>query len=191
MTLFELNFEKFFLQLESIVKSNFISIFLFLKTFVFLFSLVLSVFLLYVWIKLEIKNRDEIDFWKFIIKTTKDFYFIKSSKKSFEEIKKKFYQDKLQGLIEINNLLNLVLETFGYQGSLDEKLKKINKEILPSLEETKKAVKIVEILKEKKEKGEEINLDEEEYFMIFHQYEIALKDLNILTTEDFLVNFSK
>jgi hypothetical protein len=58
---------------------------------------------------------------------------------------------------------------------------------LPNLEEIKKAIEIVKIIEEKIKNQEEINLSEDEYFVIFHEYEKALLNLNILTTEDFLV----
>lgn len=158
-----------------------------IKVFLLFFSLILSGFLIFVWIKLEIKNRDEIDKWKGLIKNIKDFFFIKeNAKKRFEEIKKLFYQDKIQGLIEINDFFNSVLNTFGYEGNLKEKLEKIAPQILPSKEEIKKAVEIVEILKEKRSQ-----LSEEEYLMIFHQYEIALKELNVITEQDFLATSLK
>ncbi|GIW65186.1 MAG: hypothetical protein KatS3mg093_165 [Candidatus Parcubacteria bacterium] len=58
---------------------------------------------------------------------------------------------------------------------------------MPNLDEVKKAYKIVEIIEEKLKKNEKINLTEDEYLIIFHEYEKALYNLNILTIEDFLV----
>jgi hypothetical protein len=71
--------------------------------------------------------------------------------------------------------------------SLEEKLSKVSPLILPNLEEIKKAIEIVKIIAEKIKNQEEINLSEDEYFVIFHEYEKALFNLNILATEDFLV----
>jgi hypothetical protein len=153
----------------------------------FLFSLFLTGLMIFLWIKWEKEVQDEIWFWKFLFKNLKDFNFLKQPKKHFKEIKKIFYQDKNRALVEINKFFDFVLEVFGYEGSLEEKLSKVSPLILPNLEEVKKAVEIVKIIEEKIKNQEEINLSEDEYFVIFHEYEKALFNLNILTIEDFLV----
>jgi hypothetical protein len=58
---------------------------------------------------------------------------------------------------------------------------------LPNLEEIQKAYQIVKLIEEKLKNNETLNLTEDEYLLIFHEYEKALLNLNILTIEDFLV----
>jgi hypothetical protein len=158
-----------------------------LKALGLFFSLFLTGLMVFVWIKIEKETKDEIGYWKTLIKNRRDFYFLKNSKRYFLKIKKNFYEDKNNALIKINKFFDFVLEVFGYEGSLEEKLNKVSPLILPNLEEIKKAIEIVKIIEEKIKNQEEINLSEDEYFVIFHEYEKALLNLNILTTEDFLV----
>jgi hypothetical protein len=158
-----------------------------LKALGLFFSLFLTGLMVFFWIKIEKETEDEIGYWKTLIKNRKDFYFLKKPKKNFEEIKKIFYEDKNKALIEINKFFDFVLEVFGYKGNLEEKLNKISPLILPNLEEIKKAIEVVKIIEEKIKNQEEINLTEDEYFVIFYEYEKALFNLNILATEDFLV----
>jgi hypothetical protein len=158
-----------------------------LKALGLFFSLFLTGLMVFVWIKIEKETKDEIGYWKTLIKNRRDFYFLKNSKRYFLKIKKNFYEDKNNALIKINKFFDFVLEVFGYEGSLEEKLNKVSPLILPNLEEIKKAIEIVKIIEEKIKNQEEINLSKDEYFVIFHEYEKALLNLNILTTEDFLV----
>jgi hypothetical protein len=158
-----------------------------LKALGLFFSLFLTGLMVFAWIKIEKETKDEIGYWKTLIKNRRDFYFLKNSKRYFLKIKKNFYEDKNKALIKINKFFDFVLEVFGYEGSLEEKLNKVSPLILPNLEEIKKAIEIVKIIEEKIKNQEEINLSEDEYFVIFHEYEKALLNLNILTTEDFLV----
>jgi hypothetical protein len=187
MTIFDLTIGRIINLVEGINKLLFQTPFEILKALGLFFSLFLTGLMVFVWIKIEKETKDEIGYWKTLIKNQKDFYFLKKPKKNFEEIKKTFYEDKNKALIEINKFFDFVLEVFGYEGSLEEKLSKVSPLILPNLEEIKKAIKIVKIIEEKIKNQEEINLTEDEYFIIFHEYEKALLNLNILTTEDFLV----
>jgi hypothetical protein len=158
-----------------------------LKALGLFFSLFLTGLMVFAWIKIEKETKDEINYWKILFKNRRDFYFLRKPKKNFEEIKKIFYEDKNKALIEINKFFDFVLEVFGYEGNLEEKLSKVSPLILPNLEEIKKAIEIVKIIAEKIKNQEEINLTEDEYFVIFHEYEKGLFNLNILATEDFLV----
>jgi hypothetical protein len=187
MTIFDLTIGRIISLVESINKFLLQTPVEILKALGFLFSLFLTGIMIFLWIKWENETQDEIWFWKFLSKDLKDFNFLKQPKKRFEEIKKIFYQDKNKALVEINKFFDFVLEVFGYEGSLEEKLNKVSPLILPNLEEVKKAVEIVKIIEEKIKNQEEINLTEDEYFLIFHEYEKALFNFNILATEDFLV----
>ena len=186
MTIFDLTIGRIILLIEEINKLLFQTPVEILKALGLFFSLFLTGLIIFAWIRIERQTKDEIGYWKSLIKNQKDFFFLKQPKKNFENIKKIFYEDKNKALIEINKFFDLVLEVFGYEGSLEEKLSKVSPLILPNLDEIKKAVEIVKLLEEKIKNQEEINLTEEEYFVIFHEYEKALLNLNILTTEDFL-----
>jgi hypothetical protein len=187
MTIFDLTIGRIISLVEGINKLLFQTPIEILKALGLFFSLFLTLLMVLAWIKMEKETKDEINYWKTLIKNRRDFYFLKKPKKNFEEIKKIFYEDKNKALIEINKFFDFVLEVFGYEGSLEEKLNKVSPLILPNLEEIKKAIEIVKIIEEKIKNQEEINLTEDEYFVIFHEYEKALLNLNILATEDFLV----
>jgi hypothetical protein len=186
MTIFDLTIGRIISLVESINRILFQTPIEILKAFGFFFSLFLTGLMIFFWIKMEKQSKDEFNYWKYLIKNWKDFYFFKKAKKNFEEIKKFFYQDKNKALIEINKFFDLTLYAFGYEGTLEEKLNKVPPEILQNLDEIKKAIKIVSLIEEKLKNNEEVNLTEDEYFIIFHEYEKALFNLNILSTEDFL-----
>jgi hypothetical protein len=186
MTIFDLTFGRIISLIEWIDKFLFQTPAEILKALGLFFSLFLTGFMVLAWIKIERETKDEINYWKTLIKNRVDFYFLKKPQKNFEEIKKKFYEDKNKALIELNKFFDFVLEVFGYKGSLEEKLNKVSPLILPNLEKIKKAIEIVKIIEEKIKKQEKINLTEDEYFIIFREYEKALYNLNLLTTEDFL-----
>jgi hypothetical protein len=187
MAIFDLTIGRIINLVEGINKFLFQTPFEILKALGLFFSLFLTGLMVFVWIKIEKETKDEIGYWKTLIKNRRDFYFLKNSKRYFLKIKKNFYEDKNKSLIKINKFFDRVLDAFGYEGSLEEKLNKVSPLILPNLEEIKKAIEIVKIIEEKIKNQEEINLSEDEYFVIFHEYEKALLNLNILTTEDFLV----
>jgi hypothetical protein len=187
MAIFDLTIGRIINLVEGINKFLFQTPVEILKALGLFFSLFLTGLMVFVWIKIEKETKDEIGYWKTLIKNRRDFYFLKNSKRYFLKIKKNFYEDKNEALIKINKFFDFVLDVFGYEGSLEEKLSKISPLILPNLEEIKKAIEIVKIIEEKIKNQEEINLSEDEYFVIFHEYEKALLNLNILTTEDFLV----
>jgi hypothetical protein len=191
MTIFDLTIGRIISLIEEINKLLFQTPAEILRALGLFFSLFLTGLMVFAWIKIEKETKEEINYWKYLIKNRKDFYFLKKPKRNFDEIKKIFYEDKNKALIEINKFFDFVLEVFGYEGNLEEKLGKVSPLILPNLEEIKKAIEIVKIIEEKIKNQEEINLTEDEYFLIFHEYEKALLNLNILTTEDFLVRNPK
>ncbi len=187
MTLLDLTIGRIIFLIEFLDKLLFGNIFIIIKVLGLFLSLIISFLLILIWIKLENEYKDETNFWLTLIKNTKDFYFLKKAKKNFDEIKKIFHEDQNKGLIEIDNFLNFVLETFGYEGNLEEKLNKIDINLLPNLEDIKKANKIVEIIKNYLENNKQINLSYDEYLLIFNEYEKTLFYLNVLNPEDFLV----
>lgn len=191
MTILDLTIGRIINLIENINKLLFETPFEILKALGFLFSLLITFLMILFWIKFEKETKTEINYWKRLIKNIKDFQSMKNLPTTFDKIKKMYYQNKNLALIEVDQFLNFTLETFGYEGNLDEKLNKVPATILLNLEEIKKAHQIVKIIKEKLANNEEIPLTDDEYLMIFHEYEKALYNLNILTTENFLVNFLK
>lgn len=191
MTILDLTIGRIINLIENINKLLFETPFEILKALGFLFSLLITFLMILFWIKFEKETKTEINYWKRLIKNIKDFQSMKNFPTTFDKIKKMYYQNKNLALIEVDQFLNFTLETFGYEGNLDEKLNKVPATILLNLEEIKKAHQIVKIIKEKLANNEEIPLTDDEYLMIFHEYEKALYNLNILTTENFLVNFLK
>jgi NurA-like 5'-3' nuclease len=191
MTLLDLTIGRIIFLVEFLDKLLFGNIFIIIKVLGLFLSLIISSLLIFIWIKLENEYKDETNFWLTLIKNTKDFYFLKKAKKNFDEIKKIFHEDQNKGLIEIDNFLNFVLETFGYEGKLEEKLNQIDINLLPNLEDIKKANKIVEIIKNYLDNNKQINLSYDEYLLIFNEYEKTLFYLNVLNPEDFLVKSLK
>lgn len=152
-----------------------------LKFLIYLFSLALCLFFIYQWVKLEIKNQDEIGKWKGFFTLRKRFRFYKNSRKIWNKVKSKFLENKKQGLIYALNYLDYALGTLGYEGDIDEKIQKINPTFINNLEDLKKAIEITKILKETKRE-----LSDEEYFLVFKQFEFALEKLKFINQEDFL-----
>lgn len=187
MTIFDLTIGRIIYLIETINKILFGASIEILKSFALFFSLLISSLLIYYWFRLELKEKDEIGFWQSLADNKKDYQFIKESKKIFNKIKEIFYQNKIQGLIKINNFLDRVLVSFGYEGDLEEKLDKIHQEFLPNKEEIKKARKALILIDQKIKSGEKIDLSDEDYLIIFHEYEKGLFHLNVITEEDFLV----
>ncbi len=187
MTIFDLTIGRIINLIEAINKILFGTPIEILKSLGLFFSLLISGLLIYYWTKLERKEKDETDFWQSLLKNKRDYKFIKESKKFFNKIKENFYKDKIQGLIEINNFLDRILESFGYEGNLEEKLDKIYLKFLPNKEEIKKARKALILIDQKIKSGEGVNLSNEDYLIIFHEYEKGLFNLNVITEEDFLV----
>lgn len=182
--IFELTFGKIFAFIETLLKLIVPSEIYLTKIFIYLSSIILSSFLIFVWIKLELKNQDEIDYWQSIVKSKRDYNFIKKQKNKFETIKKIFSQNKTKGLIAIDDFLRQIMEMFGYSNeNLEEKINQLPQKIFKITEDIKKAIKIVSLIKEK----EQIKLKENEYYLIFNTYQKFLLDLGIITNDNLLV----
>lgn len=186
--IFELTIGKIFLFIETLLRIIIPSGVSLAKIFIFLFSIILSSFLIIVWIKLELKNKDEISFWQLIFKSKRDYKFIKKMKNNFTKIKNTFTQDKIKGLIAIDDFLKQIIEMFDYPGeNLEKKIDQLPQEIIKTTTEIKKAIKIVGLIKEKKQRGEELSLKENEYDLIFDVYQKFLVDLRVVPNENLLV----
>lgn len=187
MPLFELTFGKIISLIEGFTKILFGTAIEFFRGLFLTISLIIIGFLIFFWIKLELKNKDEITFWQIISKNIKNYKFYKEIPQRFNDIKKSFQKNKVNGLIQINNFLDDILSASGYEGSLEEKLDKINIKFLPNKEEIKKTRKILILINEKLQTKEKINLTDEEYFLIFQEYQKALLYLKAINDQDLLV----
>jgi hypothetical protein len=105
MTIFDLTIGRIINLVEGINKFLFQTPFEILKALGLFFSLFLTGLMVFVWIKIEKETKDEIGYWKTLIKNRRDFYFLKNSKRYFLKIKKNFYEDKNRSLIKINKFL--------------------------------------------------------------------------------------
>jgi uncharacterized membrane protein len=187
MPIFELTFGKIVSLIEEIGK-NILGPYVQLLRGLFLtISLIIIVLLIYFWIKLELKNKDEIDFWRGLRKNLNHYKFYKKIRQNFNIIKNEFQKDKIKGLNQINDFLDKLLDTFGYEGNLEEKLNKIDIKFLSNKEEVKKARKALILINEKLQAGEKLNLTNEEYFLIFQEYQQALFHLRAINEQDLLV----
>ncbi len=185
MTIFDLTFGKIIYLIEKLTEILISTPYL-AKILVYLFSLTLSITIIIFWIKLEIKNRDEVNKINRFIKNRKIFLFYKKRKDIWNQIKNIFSQDKNRGLIEIKKLLDFSLETFGYEGTLQEKINNTNEEIIINKNDLLKAIEIVEAIEKKLSHHQKIDIKDKEYFLILKQFEIALLSLNIISTQDCL-----
>lgn len=188
MEIIELTVGKVFLFFETILNFIIPAGLGFAKLSIYLISLILTSLMIIWWIKFELVNQDEIDYWQSFLKSRKDFKFIKNQEKNFKRIKAIFINDKIRGLIEIDNFVNSIVDMFDYgEYTLEEKVDKIPDDVAKNKEDLKKSIKIVNLIREKINKGEDVNLKDEEFNLVFNSYEKFLTDLGIVTTENFLV----
>lgn len=157
-----------------------------IKYLVYLFSFSLSIFLIYHWFKIELQNKDEIGKWEKIFSLYRNYKFLTKEKDLYwAEIKRTFLQNPYQGLIYAKKFLYLILDNLGYSGSLKEKIEKLDPGIVSNLENFKKAIEITEIIEKENRKNE---LTQEEIRLVFHEIELGLSSLNIITEQDFLAS---
>ncbi|MCS7200681.1 MAG: hypothetical protein NZ822_00820 [Patescibacteria group bacterium] len=188
MEIIELTVGKVFLFFETILNFIIPTGLGLAKLSVYLTSLILTSLMIIWWIKFELVNQDEIDYWQSFLKSRKDFKFIKNQEKNFKRIKAIFINDKIRGLIEIDKFVNSIVDMFGYgEYTLEEKVDKIPDDVAKNKEDLKKSIKIVNLIKEKINKGDDVDLKDEEFNIVFNSYEKFLIDLGIITTENFLV----
>lgn len=108
-------------------------------------------------------------------------YFAKIYAPKWAKIKKRL-ESKIEAevklaILEADNLLDDLLKREGYSGqTLEEKLEKLTKEILPNIEELKEAIKVKKAIVE----DPSFKLDFEEASKVISIYEKALKDLQAL-----------
>jgi len=168
---------KEFLQLKLVI--SFVSIF---------FIITLLVYYVY----LERKYKIGIEIILLNIKNFLEAFILKKGDLSKEwlEIKKIFLLDKKMAVMKVYDYLNKIIDFYGYYGNnLEEKFKNFPDSVFENKKDFLKSVKILEILKNKVYKKEELNLSDEEILFIIKVIEKGLVTLLIIDQEDQWANF--
>jgi hypothetical protein len=151
---------------------------------------VIALLLYYIYLERKYKIGTEI-----ILTTIKNFleaFVLKKEvlSKEWLDIKKVFLLDKKAALIKVYYYLNRIIDFYGYSGNtLEEKFKNFPDSVFENKNDFLKSVKILEILKNKIDKKEEIKLNEEEILFIIKVIEKGLVNLLIIDPENQWANF--
>jgi hypothetical protein len=166
--------------------------FLKLKLVISFFAIffVIALLLYYIYLERKYKIGTEI-----ILTTIKNFleaFVLKKEvlSKEWLDIKKVFLLDKKAALIKVYYYLNRIIDFYGYSGNtLEEKFKNFPDSVFENKNDFLKSIKILEILKNKIDKKEEIKLNEEEILFIIKVIEKGLVNLLIIDPENQWANF--
>jgi len=154
-------------------------------------AILFTITLIGYWIYLERKYRYGIEFWKFLIEYYSEA-FIKPDyfDQEWLKIKNIFLSDNLASLIKTYKYLEEVINIYGYEGTtLIEKFKRIPDQAFPNKERFLKALEALEIIKNKIEKKEKIELSESESLAILKEIELGLQGLFVITQKALWANF--
>lgn len=191
MPILQLTIGKILRLIEGVVQIFYENLFFISEFLFYLFILIFCFILIAKYIINELKYQKEIKKWLNYYKLLHYYFFLKKKHKRFVQIKEKFYLDKLTSLYELRNFLKEALTIFGYEGSLKEQLEAVNNTLIPNLEQLKKAEMIFSLIEQKYVQRANINLDENDFLLLFHTYEIALFNLKIINHEDLLATHLK
>jgi hypothetical protein len=166
--------------------------FLKLKLVISFFAIffVIALLLYYIYLERKYKIGTEI-----ILTTIKNFleaFVLKKEvlSKEWLDIKKFFLLDKKAAIIKVYYYLNRIIDFYGYSGNtLEEKFKNFPDSVFENKNDFLKSIKILEILKNKIDKKEEIKLNEEEILFIIKVIEKGLVNLSIIDPENQWANF--
>jgi hypothetical protein len=166
--------------------------FLKLKLVISFFAIffVIALLLYYIYLERKYKIGTEI-----ILTTIKNFleaFVLKKEvlSKEWLDIKKFFLLDKKAAIIKVYYYLNRIIDFYGYSGNtLEEKFKNFPDSVFENKNDFLKSIKILEILKNKIDKKEEIKLNEEEILFIIKVIEKGLVNLLIIDPENQWANF--
>jgi len=162
-----------------------------LKIIISAFVILTSIGLIVYWIYLERKYKFGIEWWKFLIKYYSEA-FIKPEyfDQEWLKIKNIFLSDHLASLIKAYKYLEEVINLYGYEElTLIEKFKKIPDQVFPNKERFLKALEALEIIKNKLEKNEKIEISEMEALAILKEIELSLQGLFVITQKALWANF--
>ena len=163
-----------------------------LRIIVSLFSILFPLGLIGYWIYLERKYKYGIEWWGFLIKYFLEA-FIKSDyfKNEWLKIKNIFLSDYITALIKTYNLLQEVIDLYGYEEkiSLKEKFLKIPNQVYSKLDRYEMALEALEIIYDKINKGEKIEINRSEALSILKEIENMLGDLFVISPSDYWANF--
>ena len=163
-----------------------------LRIIVSLFSIIFSLTLIGYWIYLERKYKYGIEWWGFLIKYFLEA-FIKPDyfKNEWLKIKNIFLSDHISALIKTYNLLQEIIDLYGYEEkvSLKEKFLKIPNQVYSKLDRYQMALEALEIIYQKINKKEQIEISKTEALSILKEIESMLGDLFVINPSDYWANF--
>jgi hypothetical protein len=166
--------------------------FLKLKLVISFFAIFFVIALLLYYIYLERKYKIGTEIILTNIKNFLEAFVLKKEvlSKEWLDIKKVFLLDKKAALIKVYYYLNRIIDFYGYSGNtLEEKFKNLPDSVFENKNDFLKSIKILEILKNKIDKKEEIKLNEEEILFIIKVIEKGLVNLLIIDPENQWANF--
>jgi hypothetical protein len=166
--------------------------FLKLKLVISFFAIFFVIALLLYYIYLERKYKIGTEIILTNIKNFLEAFVLKKEvlSKEWLDIKKVFLLDKKAALIKVYYYLNRIIDFYGYSGNtLEEKFKNFPDSVFENKNDFLKSIKILEILKNKIDKKEEIKLNEEEILFIIKVIEKGLVNLLIIDPENQWANF--
>jgi hypothetical protein len=166
--------------------------FLKLKLLISFFAIFFVIALLLYYIYLERKYKIGTEIILTNIKNFLEAFVLKKEvlSKEWLDIKKVFLLDKKAALIKVYYYLNRIIDFYGYSGNtLEEKFKNFPDSVFENKNDFLKSIKILEILKNKIDKKEEIKLNEEEILFIIKVIEKGLVNLLIIDPENQWANF--
>ncbi|BCX15330.1 MAG: hypothetical protein KatS3mg097_222 [Candidatus Parcubacteria bacterium] len=191
MPVLQLTIGKILKLIEGTVQILYDNLFFLSELFFYILILTFCFILITKYIINELKYQKEIKKWQTYYKLLSYYFFLKKKNKRFAEIKETFYLNKIAALYELRNLLHEALTTFGYEGSLKEQLEAVKNNLIPNVDQLKKAETIFNLLEEKYKQQGNIKLNENDFLVLFHTYETALFNLKIINQEDFLATHLK
>lgn len=162
-----------------------------LRIIVSILGLLFSLFLIGYWIYLERKYKYGREWWSFLIKYFLDA-FIKPEyfKNEWKKIKDIFLSDHILALKSTYKFLEELIDFYGYEkGSLKEKFMSVPNQIYTSKDRYEKALEALEIIQNKLEKREKLEITKKEALAVLKEIELMLKDLLVINPEDYWANF--
>lgn len=162
-----------------------------LRILISLFSIIFSLLLIFYWIYLERKYKYGSEWWSFLIKYFLEA-FIKPEyfKNEWRKIKNLFVTDHISSLLKTYQFLQEVIDLYGYEkGNLKEKFLQIPNQVYNKKERYEMALEALEVIYNKIQKKEEIEITKLDALSILKEIESMLGDLFVISPEDYWANF--
>lgn len=161
------------------------------KVVISLFSIIISLLLIFYWIYLERKYKYGSDWWAFLIKYFLEA-FIKPDyfKNEWKKIKNIFITDHISALVKTYQFLQEVIDLYGYEdGTLKEKFLKIPNQVYSKKDRYGMALEALEIIYNKIQNKNKIEITQLDSISILKEIESMLGDLFVISPEDYWANF--